>query len=304
MNDELAGLQKELLALLARAESELNAEDMECFRSVGASALDSMRRAVLVDAGAEAALPERYGIIGESEPMRRVFELLDRMIKSDYPALVTGESGTGKELVARAFHFHGPRCGKVFLSENCAAIPETLLESILFGHSKGAFTGAHKENPGHFVAADKGTLFLDEIGDMPLSMQSKLLRVIQDGEVRPVGGEKVRRVDVRLVAATNKNLEQCVADKTFRQDLFYRLNVLEIALPALRERGDDVLLIADYFLRKARRELGRPLQLDSAAERWLLAHPWPGNVRQLENEIRRAAALAKSETLGAGDFGV
>ncbi|MAE76345.1 MAG: sigma-54-dependent Fis family transcriptional regulator, partial [Planctomycetes bacterium] len=138
---------------------------MECFRSVGASALDSMRRAVLVDAGAEAALPERYGIIGESEPMRRVFELLDRMIKSDYPALVTGESGTGKELVARAFHFHGPRCGKVFLSENCAAIPETLLESILFGHSKGAFTGAHKENPGHFVAADKGTLFLDEIGD-------------------------------------------------------------------------------------------------------------------------------------------
>ena len=266
-------------------------------------------RAKLIDveregyvSAASTALPQRFGIIGDSPAMQAVFERLERMIASSYAVLVTGESGTGKELVAKALHEHGPRRTQPFLSENCAAIPETLLESILFGHAKGAFTGAHKDNPGHFISADKGTLFLDELGDMPLSMQSKLLRVLQDGEVRPVGSEKTRKVDVRLVAATNKHLPSEVAQKRFREDLYYRLNVLELTLPPLRERGDDVLLIAEFFLRRARQEMGRPLELDGSAKDWMRQQAWPGNVRQLENEIRRAAALSVGSQLSVADF--
>lgn len=247
--------------------------------------------------------PGRYGIIGESPAMQQLFSLLDRIVPSEFPVLVTGESGTGKELVARAIHDYGPRRKKRFLSENCAAIPETLLESILFGHVKGAFTGAHKDNPGHFVSADKGTLFLDELGDMPLLMQGKLLRVLQDGELRPVGGERSRKVDVRLVAATNKNLQRLVAEKQFRQDLYYRLNVLELHLPPLRERAGDIVLIAEHFLDRARTDLGRPeLRLGEGARKALLAHSWPGNVRELENEIRCAAALCRDEEIEAAEF--
>jgi transcriptional regulator with GAF, ATPase, and Fis domain len=254
---------------------------------------------------AASELPGRFGILGESAAMQEVFALLERIVKSEFPVLVTGESGSGKELVARAIHDYGPRRKRTFLSENCAAIPDTLLESILFGHVKGSFTGAHRDNPGHFVTADRGTLFLDELGDMPLLMQGKLLRVIQDGEVRPVGGDKVKKVDVRLVAATNKDLRRLVEEGAFRQDLYYRLNVLEIRLPPLRERGDDILIIAEHLLRRARKELGRPgLGLDDAAAARLQEHAWPGNVRELENEIRRASALSTGDRIGADELSV
>ncbi len=298
-------LEEQLRALFARASAELTPEEAQDFRAVALELCETLAMPPAGEASsvpAEPSVPCTYGIIGDSEPMQHTFTLLERVTQSDYPVLVTGESGTGKELVARALHFHGKRKGKPFLSENCAAIPETLLESILFGHAKGAFTGAHKDNPGHFVAAHTGTLFLDEIGDMPLSMQSKLLRVLQDGEVRPVGSDKTRKVDVRIVAATNKDLKVCVEQKTFRQDLFYRLNVLEIHLPPLRERGDDVLHIAEFFLWRAHKDLGRSLELGASARRVLLEHAWPGNVRQLENEIRRAAALSGGGVLEASDF--
>ncbi|MCA8969968.1 MAG: sigma-54-dependent Fis family transcriptional regulator [Planctomycetes bacterium] len=297
------------------ARSQLDAEFVDwCERAKGLdpeqrvdlvaeirSRLIDLERTAYVE-GDEPPLPQRFGIIGDSDVMHRVFERLEKMAASDYAVLVTGESGTGKELVARALHMHGPRKHKPFLSENCAAIPETLLESILFGHAKGAFTGAHKDNAGHFVRAHEGTLFLDELGDMPLSMQSKLLRVLQDGEVRPVGSEKTRHVDVRLVAATNKDLQLEVREKRFREDLLFRLNVLEITLPPLRERGRDILHIAEFFLRRARKELGRELRLGKSAEEWLMVQNWPGNVRQLENEIRRAAALATGTVLESASF--
>ncbi|MEZ5988296.1 MAG: sigma-54 dependent transcriptional regulator [Planctomycetota bacterium] len=246
--------------------------------------------------------PGRFGIIGDCPAMQAVYELIAKLAPSDYPVLITGESGTGKELVARAIHEQSRRKARVFLSENCAAIPETLLESILFGHRKGSFTGAHRDNPGHFVAADKGTLFLDELGDMPLVMQGKLLRVLQDGEVRPVGGDKTIRVDVRLVAATNRDLDVLVREKRFREDLYYRLNVLQIQLPPLRERGDDVLVLADWFLQRSAAESGRAHVLGADAKELLRGQPWPGNVRQLENAIRRAVALAEGEEIGTRDL--
>lgn len=302
MGDEKASQLRAQLEEWCRVAADLDIDTRATLVAEARARLSELERVSYV-AGEEAPLPQRFGIIGDSPVMREVFERLERMASSEYAVLVTGESGTGKELVARALHEHGRRKGKAFLSENCAAIPETLLESILFGHAKGAFTGAHKDNPGHFVSADKGTLFLDELGDMPLSMQSKLLRVLQDGEVRAVGSEKTRKVDVRLVAATNKHLPTEVAEKRFREDLYYRLNVLELTLPPLRERGEDILWIAEFFLRRARAELGRPLQLAPSAKDWLLAHLWPGNVRQLENEIRRAAALSRQATLEAADFG-
>lgn len=285
-----------------RRVAELDADARAAVVSECRAQLIEIERAAYRGGGEESALPTRFGIVGESPAMQRVFDKLEKMAASNYAVLVTGESGTGKELVARALHEHGLRKKKPFLSENCAAIPETLLESILFGHAKGAFTGAHKDSPGHFVTAHTGTLFLDELGDMPLSMQSKLLRVLQDGEVRPVGSEKTRKVDVRLVAATNKDLQLEVREKRFREDLYFRLNVLELQLPPLRERGEDVLHIAEFFLRRARLEMKRELRLGDAAKAWLLDQPWPGNVRQLENSIRRAAALSGSEELGADSF--
>ncbi len=237
--------------------------------------------------------PGAYGILGGSAAMKKVFDLLAKILPTHLPVLILGESGTGKELVARALHQHGPRAKGPFLSENCAAIPENLLESELFGHVKGAFTGAVKDRLGHFRSADQGTLFLDEIGDMPLGMQSKLLRVLQEGEVRPVGGTRDFKVDVRVVAATHRELKRMVAERRFREDLWFRLNVLSIPLPPLREREGDVRLLADYFLRLARRELpGRELVLEEEALAALEAYPWPGNVRQLENELRRACALS------------
>jgi transcriptional regulator with GAF, ATPase, and Fis domain len=228
-------------------------------------------------------------IAGRSEPMRELLHLVDRVTSSDVPVLVVGESGTGKELIARAMHANGPRGRRAFVSENCASVPETLLESTLFGHVRGAFTGASSTRAGLFDVADGGTLFLDEIGEMSLAMQAKLLRVLQDGEVRAVGGERARKVDVRVIGATNRDLEAMVAEGRFREDLFYRLNVITLRVPALRERPEDIPLLVDHFVKKHAPD--RAVRVTRAAIAKLASFPWPGNVRQLENEVRRALVL-------------
>jgi transcriptional regulator with GAF, ATPase, and Fis domain/tetratricopeptide (TPR) repeat protein len=229
-------------------------------------------------------------IAGRSEPMRDLLRLVDRVTASDVPVLVMGESGTGKELIARAIHANGARARRPFVGENCASVPETLLESTLFGHVRGAFTGASSTRAGLFDVADGGTLFLDEIGEMTLAMQAKLLRVLQDGEVRAVGSERSRKVDVRVIGATHRDLEAMVAAGTFREDLFYRLNVITLRVPALRERPEDIPLLFEHFGKK--HGAGRVVKVTRAAMAKLLAFPWPGNVRQLENEVRRALVLA------------
>ncbi len=306
-SDQPSGLEEEkqreerfgerFRSLVEEIKASLSPSRLERVLEIWRLDLEGLRRKVFTATGEDRPLPQRFGIIGESPAMQKVFEALEKIIPANYPVLVTGQSGTGKELIAKALHQYGPRKHEAFLSENCAAIPETLLESILFGHKKGAFTGAHRDNPGHFLAADKGTLFLDEIGDMPLSMQSKLLRVIQDGKVRPVGGDRPKKVNVRLVAATNRDLDARVREGKFREDLFYRLNVLDIHLPPLRERGEDVLLIAEYFLRQARKAMGRPFSLSEKTRQEFLEARWPGNIRELENAIRRMSALATGDEL-------
>lgn len=263
----------------ARLASELGAREAEL----------ATVRAELASAGAETRF--RYDeIAGRSEPMRAMLKLVDRVTMSDVPVLLAGESGTGKELVARAIHRNGPRSTRPFVSENCGSVPETLLESTLFGHVRGAFTGASATRAGLFDVADGGTLLLDEIGEMPLSMQTKLLRVLQNGEVRPVGGERSRIVDVRIIGATHRDLEAMVAAGTFREDLFYRLNVVSIRVPPLRERREDIALLVGRFVEKY--SAGRKVKVTRAAMDRLTHFPWPGNVRQLENEIRRALVLA------------
>ncbi|MBK8100940.1 MAG: sigma-54-dependent Fis family transcriptional regulator [Planctomycetes bacterium] len=234
--------------------------------------------------------------------MLAVRKLIQKFGPTQASVLITGESGTGKERVAHALHATSKRADKAWVAENCAAIPETLLESVLFGHVKGAFTGAVKDHPGHFVAADGGTLFLDEIGDMKLPMQVKLLRTLQEGEVRPVGGSKVRKVDVRVIAATNQNLESAVKAGRFREDLYFRLNVLRLDLPPLRARGEDIVLLARVFLAESAGKVGRVLRLSAAAEAAIAAATWPGNVRQLQNEMQRVAALCDGVEVRVADL--
>jgi len=246
-------------------------------------------------------VPMRYGMVAGSQAMQGVFDLLERVIASDVAVLIQGETGTGKELVAKALHELGPRKGKPFLAENCAAVPADLLESELFGHKRGSFTGAIADRPGHFVAADGGTVFLDEIGDMPLAMQSKLLRVLQEGEVRPVGSNKVVHVNVRIVAASNKDLRAMCRNGTFREDLYFRLAVVTIQLPPLRERKGDVRHLVRFFLERMKGELGREASVTDEALTLLERWRWPGNVRELENEIRRAVALSNG-TIGPADL--
>ena len=246
-------------------------------------------------------VPSRFGMVGDSAAMQPVFDLLEKVAPADVSVLVQGETGTGKELVARALHDYSPRKKKAFMAENCAAVPANLLESELFGHKKGAFTGAVADRPGHFLAADGGTVFLDEIGDMPLEMQAKLLRVLQDGEVRPVGGNKSVKVDVRLVAATHRDLPSLCAEGGFREDLYFRLNVITIHLPPLRERSGDVAHLVRFFGQKVGEELGRQPEFTPEALAALEAWSWPGNVRELENEVRRASALA-SGPIGVADL--
>jgi nitrogen regulation protein NR(I) len=243
------------------------------------------------------------GIIGRSDGMQHVFKTIGQLANSDATVLITGESGTGKELVARAIYHHSRRSQKPFLAINCAAIPENLLESELFGHEKGAFTGASGQRIGKFEQCDGGTLFLDEIGDMSPTTQTKILRVLQSGNFERVGGNHSVKVDVRIIAATNKPLEQSVAAREFREDLFYRLNVVRIQLPPLRERVSDIPLLITYFLRKhARGESSKPLSASTEVIETLAKHHWPGNVRELENVIQRAGVMAKGEVLLPADL--
>jgi two-component system response regulator AtoC len=235
-------------------------------------------------------------IVAASPVMIEVLETIERVAEFKATVLLTGESGTGKEVLARALHAQSPRRDEAFVAVNCGAIPESLLESELFGHAKGAFTGADRARRGLFLEADGGTLFLDEVGELPPALQVKLLRVLQEEEVRPLGESKSRQVDVRVIAATARELEAEVAAGRFREDLFYRLNVMRVHIPALRDRRQDVPLLVDHFLERFRKALGRPVRAiaDDALER-LVAHPWPGNVRELENVIERAVILARGD---------
>jgi transcriptional regulator with GAF, ATPase, and Fis domain len=255
----------------------------------------SKARQDLIQSRREVALKHDYSeIIGKSSAIQEVFHLLDRVIDTDEPVFVHGESGTGKELIARAIHFNSPRAksGK-FVSENCSAIPDTLLESELFGHEKGAFTGAVASKVGLFELAHRGTLFLDEIGDMSVDMQKKVLRAIQEGEIRRVGGKDLIKVDVRIISASNKDLGELITSGAFREDLYYRLNVVQITLPPLRDRKEDIPLLVDHFLDKIARDSGQPKRtVDEVAFWYLQNHSWPGNIRELDNEIRRAVALS------------
>jgi DNA-binding NtrC family response regulator len=243
-------------------------------------------------------------IIGRSAPMQEVFKMIGRVSRSDAPVMITGESGCGKELVARAIHKFSPRALKEFVGINVTAIPDNLLESEIFGHEKGSFTGAVAQRIGRFEQCDGGTLFLDEIGDMPLPVQSKLLRVLQEGEFCRVGSNQTLKCDVRILAATNKDLEAEVEKGTFREDLFYRLNVVRIHIPPLRERREDVPLLAEFFLHRqsARRRGGPTMRFTEDALSLLEAYDWPGNVRELENTIQRACALSNSDVLLPSDI--
>jgi two-component system nitrogen regulation response regulator GlnG len=243
------------------------------------------------------------GVVGRSQAMQQVFKLIGQLSRSDATALITGESGTGKELVARAIYHHGKRSEMPFLAINCAAIPENLLESELFGHERGAFTGAAAQRIGKFEQCNGGTIFLDEIGDMSLQTQTKILRVLQNGSFERVGGNQPVKVDVRIIAATNKPLEKAVASREFREDLFYRLNVVRIAMPPLRERKDDIPLLVNYFLKKfAQAQKQKPKSISAAAIALLEKHHWPGNVRELENVIHRAIVVTKGEAILPADL--
>jgi two-component system response regulator HydG len=253
------------------------------------------------------ALRDRFSfahVVGESQSMARLHELVKRVAKSDVPVLVTGETGTGKGLIARALHAESDRSGFAFVTVNCAALPDSLLESELFGHVKGAFTGAVASRGGLFAEAHRGTLFLDEVGDMPLSLQSKLLDVLERSMVRPVGAEREHAVDVRIIAATNRNLREAVRGGAFREDLLYRLDVIPIDVPALRFRRDDILPLLDHFLKQARkRHMASPVvRFAPAAIDALLGYAWPGNVRELEHVVERLVVLGTGPEIGVDEL--
>jgi DNA-binding NtrC family response regulator len=242
-------------------------------------------------------------ILGRSKAMQAVFEQIRAISGSDASVLLVGESGTGKELVARAIHHNSRRKDGPFVAVNCAAIPETLLESELFGHERGAFTGADRKRRGLLIEAEGGTLLLDEIGDLSPALQAKLLRVLQERTVRAVGGNEEIHVDFRLISATHQDLPALIRTGNFREDLYYRLAVLPLYLPSLRERGEDIVLLADHFLRRAAASLDKALEgFDQDARTWLVQHRWPGNVRELENVVERAATLATHQLVTIGDL--
>jgi transcriptional regulator with GAF, ATPase, and Fis domain len=241
--------------------------------------------------------------VGESPAFRRVLQAVDSVRDSTATILLTGESGTGKEIIARAIHKHGNRADKPFVAVNCAAIPEGLLESEMFGHRKGAFTGAVADRVGRFMQADKGTLFLDEVGDMPLALQAKILRALQERVIEPVGDPRERTVDVRVIAATNKDLLEAVANKEFREDLYYRLNVFPIPLPALRERPEDIAPLARHFAHVLGATAGKRITGFSPEALLAMAnYPWPGNIRELQNCVERATIVASSNTIEESDL--
>jgi transcriptional regulator with GAF, ATPase, and Fis domain len=254
----------------------------------------------------QTALDEKMGygeIIGGSPAMQAVFKLIDKVADKDVTVLITGETGTGKELVAREIQRRSPRSGHEFVAFSCANLPEQLLESELFGHEKGAFTGADRRKRGMFEQADNGTVFLDEIGEMSPSVQAKMLRFLQSGEFKPLGGETIKKTDIRLIAATNRDLVKMISDRLFREDLYYRLNVIEIKLPPLRGRGEDVVRIGDYFLQRYSQQFNTTArEFDPAAREKLLHYDYPGNVRELENIIQRTVILAEGASIRAADL--
>lgn len=241
-------------------------------------------------------------IIGHSKPMQEVFSVIDKISSSNVTALLLGESGTGKELVAKAIHEGGRRKDNPFIKINCAALPETLLESELFGHERGAFTGAHASRPGRFELANEGTIFLDEIGEMPLSLQAKMLRVLQEKQFERIGGSKTFTIDVRIVAATNVSLEQAVANGQFRADLYYRLNVVPIVLPPLRDRKEDIPLLFSHFLNTSNERNGRDIKITSELLDFFINYAWPGNVREMQNLVERMVILAEGDRLSLSDL--
>ncbi len=278
---------------------DLDVAEHSLTRAVEARRLRGELRRLRESADA-AAFPE---LIGGSPAMQRLFDTIARVASSDATVLITGESGVGKELVARALHRHGPRRDGPFVGVNCAALPATLLESELFGHSKGAFTDARAARTGLFVQADRGTLFLDEVGEMPAEMQAKLLRALQERRVRPVGAEREIGFDARVVAATNKDLLEAVERGAFREDLYFRIAVIELEVPPLRSRGGDVLAIAHEVLEGAAARAGKPVRsIDAEAARMLVRYRWPGNVRELVNCIERAVAMARFDTITVDDL--
>jgi len=283
------------VALRAAGAAAVTSRDGSAGMRPLAALLAELDPAGAPDPVGDADCARRPALVARSAAMRDVLLLVERAASSHATALLTGETGTGKEVLARAIHEGSPRRRGAFVAVNCAAFPESLLESELFGHQKGAFTGADRNQPGLFEAAHGGTLFLDEIGETTPALQAKLLRALQEREVRPVGGTRARRVDVRLVAATNRSLVHEVAAGRFREDLYYRLAVFRITVPPLRERTDDVVPLAEHFLRRhGEREDKRGCHLTREVADLLLAHPWPGNVRELENEMQHALALAEA----------
>lgn len=265
--------------------------------------LESHDASRVEEAKDEPLVGARFGIIGQSQPVLDVYAVLERVAGTPTTVLVTGESGTGKELVARALHENSPRRENPFIKVNCAAIPKDLMEAELFGYERGAFTGAVAAKPGRFELASGGTLFLDEIGELPVDMQVKLLRVLQESEFERVGGIKTMKVDVRLVAATNRDLKKEIGHGSFREDLYYRLNVVPIALPALRERKSDIPLLVEHFVKKFNARLQKRISgVDEAAMERLTAHAWPGNIRELENVVERAVLFADGELIAVHDL--
>jgi DNA-binding NtrC family response regulator len=249
---------------------------------------------------------ERYGLeglVGKSDPMLKIYELIETVAQTDATVLIHGESGTGKELAANAIHLQSLRKNAPFIKVNCAALPETLLETELFGHEKGAFTGALRQRKGRFESANRGTLFLDEIGDLPLSVQVKLLRVLQERQFERVGGNETLSVDVRLICATLKDLKEGIQRGVFREDLYYRLNVVPLVLPPLRERREDILLLTDHFIEKISRKMGKEINgISEEAKALLMRYSFPGNIRELENMLERAIALIKGTVIQAQDL--
>ncbi len=266
--------------------------DLARIRDIVTAAAAAVERALPVEIPSTAFTHPFSEIVGDAPAVRDVVKLLAKVVKSEATVLVHGESGTGKELIARAIHYHGPRAKKPFVVQNCSAFNDNLLESALFGHVRGAFTGAVKDQPGLFQTADGGTFFLDEIGDMSAALQVKLLRVLQEGTFTPVGGTKPVKVDVRIIAASHKDLAQMVQHKQFREDLFYRVNVLKITVPPLRERTADIPRLAQHFVTKHWRGPTPPPRLSQSALARLVAYGWPGNIRELENEIERMLVLS------------
>ncbi|HOM07629.1 MAG TPA: sigma-54 dependent transcriptional regulator [Syntrophales bacterium] len=298
-------------------QSAVDAMKMGAFDYLTKPLKDDMVRIVLARAASFAHLKEEnivlrnqlrdkfdFGkMIGYSEAMKKVFEKIEKVAATNSTVLIHGESGTGKELVARAIHFNSERRSRPLVAVNCGAIPEELLESELFGHEKGAFTGAIRSRPGRFELAEGGTIFLDEIGDMSPALQVKVLRVIQERQYERIGGVKTQNADVRIIAATNQDLEQLVREKRFREDLYYRINVIPIYLPPLRERGFDIAILANHFLKKFNEEKGKSVQrFDPEAVKFLLAYPWPGNVRELENLVEMLVVMKEGGVITAEDL--